>query len=127
MKDKSEFQEQCEVFSWARNPMVLKKYPMLELMFAINNGLKLTIGQAVKAKRSGTLKGMLDFMLAHPKKSKDGLSFSCCGLFVEMKKKGGKLSPEQKDKIEKLINAGYRCYVCYSSKEAIDCIEEYLK
>jgi len=123
--NKSEFQEQCEVFEWARNPLVLKKYPMLELMFAINNGLKLSIGQAVKAKRMGTNKGTPDIMLPCPKNL--GSIFTIAGLFIEMKKKGGRLSPEQKDKIAKLTTAGYKCVVCYSATEAIMEIQEYLK
>lgn len=126
MKSKSEFDHQCEVFEWARNPLVLKKYPQLELMFAINNGLKLSIGQAVKAKRSGTNRGILDIMVPFPRVVGVGL-FSTCGLFIEMKKIGGRLSPEQKEKIVKLTLCGYHCAVCYSAKEAIDCIEEYLK
>jgi len=122
---KSESQEQCDVFKWARDPIVLKKYPMLELMFAINNVLKLSIGQAVKAKRTGTNKGTPDIMLPCPKNL--GSIFAIAGLFIEMKKTEGRLSPEQKDKIAKLTTAGYKCVVCYSATEAIDAIEEYLK
>lgn len=125
IKEKSESDHQADLFAWARSPFVLKKYPMLELMFAINNGLKLSIGQAVKAKRTGTNKGTPDIMLPCPKNL--GSIFAIAGLFIEMKKKGGRLSPEQKDKIAKLTTAGYKCVVCYSAIEAIREIEEYLK
>lgn len=125
IKEKSEADHQADLFAWARSPFVLKKYPMLELMFAINNGLKLSIGQAVKAKRTGTNKGTPDIMLPCPKNL--GSIFAIAGLFIEMKKKGGRLSPEQKDKIAKLTTAGYKCVVCYSAIEAIREIEEYLK
>lgn len=124
--EKSESDHQIELFEWARNPFILKKYPMLDLMFAINNGLKLSIGQAVKAKRMGTNKGIPDTFLPFAKPSNDKAP-SCAGLFIEMKKKGGKLSPEQKEKIKKLSFYGYKCVVCYSAKEAIDAIEDYLK
>ena len=125
MKEKSEADHQADLFAWARSPFILKKYPMLELMFAINNGLKLSIGQAVKAKRTGTNKGTPDIMLPCPKNL--GSIFAIAGLFIEMKKKGGRLSPEQKDKIAKLTAVGYKCVVCYSAIEAIREIEEYLK
>lgn len=116
----SEAQHQIALFSWARNEVVLKKYPELELMFAINNGLILSIGQAVKAKRMGTNKGILDILLPIPRKG-----FIC--LFIEMKTEGGRLSVYQKEKIEKLTKVGHKCVVCYSSKEAIDEILDYLK
>lgn len=125
-KLKSEFDHQAELFEWARNPFTLKKYPMLELMFAINNGLKLSIGQAVKAKRAGTNKGTPDIFLPFPRFSTK-TSPAFYGLFIEMKKDGGRLSDEQLKKIKRLTFYGYRCRVCFSAKEAIDVIEEYLK
>jgi hypothetical protein len=115
--DVSEFNHQASLFAWAK--LNYKKYPELELMFAINNGLRLTIGQAMKAKRSGTRKGIPDLMLACSRKGFHGL-------FIEMKKKGGKLSPEQKDKLSRLTLEGYKCYACFSCDQAIDVIEDYL-
>ena len=125
MKEKSESDHQADLFAWARSPFVLKKYPMLELMFAIHNGLRLSIGQAVKAKRTGSVRGVPDLFLAYPKGNSSIIAYA--GLFIEMKKEGGKLSPEQKDKIAKLTAVGYKCVVCYSAIEAIREIEEYLK
>jgi len=113
----SENTEQSLLFSWAR--LNFKKYPELQLMFAINNGLKLTIGQAVKAKRSGTVKGIPDIAIMAVRKN-------YAGLFIEMKKKGGRISPEQVIKMAQLTNAGYLCKVCYGFIEAKKVIEDYL-
>jgi len=116
---KSEFQEQCEVFEWARDSLVLKKYPDLALMFCTGNGLKLSIGQAVKFKRQGNLKGVHDVILLVPKKYFHGL-------LIEMKKSDGKLSKDQKWFHKEMTDRNYLSIACYSSKEAIDAIVEYL-
>lgn len=47
------------------------------------------------------------------------------GLFIEMKVKGGKLSPYQKKWLDYLRDAGYGTAVCFSAKEAIETIERY--
>lgn len=76
----SEFDIQCQLFAWARHPATLKKYPCLDLLFSINNGLKLNIGQAVKAKKSGTNRGIPDIFLPVARRH-------FAGLFIEVKKK----------------------------------------
>jgi hypothetical protein len=114
----SEATEQILLFAWSN--LNLKKYPELELMFAVNNGLKLTIGQAVQCKRSGTVKGIPDIFLPC-------VRGSYAGLFIEMKRSGGRVSPDQAIKITKLTIAGYLCRVCYGFTEAKKTIEEYLK
>lgn len=48
-------------------------------------------------------------------------------LFIEMKRrKGGTLSPEQKEWLDYLRSCGYRCEVCRGADEAIKVVEHYL-
>jgi len=115
--NKSEFQEQREVFQWAE--FSLRKYPCLKYMNASLNGFRLTFGQARKAKVSGLKKGVPDICL--PVKNK---TFG--GLYIEMKSKKGRLSTEQKDFIEFLKTQNYMAIVCHGSREAINVIEGYL-
>ena len=117
---RSEFQEQCELFSWARNPLVLKKYPDLALLFCTGNGLRLPIGLAKKFKQQGNLRGVPDVILLVPNREH-------FGLLIEMKAKGGVVSPEQKSFHAEMIKRNYRCVVCYSAGEAIAEVEEYFK
>jgi hypothetical protein len=43
----SEHSHQCALFSWARNPATLKKYPALDLLEGSANGVKMSITQTV--------------------------------------------------------------------------------
>lgn len=114
----SEYQEQCDLFEWAE--LNLKKQPCLKYMFATMNGVKLSIGQASKAKKSGNKRGVPDIILPFPSKHYHGL-------FIELKRsKGGVVSKEQKEFLEYLNSVGYLAVVCRGAKEAIECIVEYL-
>lgn len=114
----TELQEQIAIFSWANTQ--LDKYPLLRYMNASLNGVRLTIGQATIAKRSGLLKGYPDIFL--PLRNKE-----YSGLFIELKRvKGGVVSPEQKDFLSFLNSQGFKAVVCRGSKEAIETIECYL-
>lgn len=115
---KSEAQEQAEIFQWSN--IVIRKYPCLKYLHSSLNGVKLTIGQAKKAKNQGMKRGVPDLFL--PVKTKN---FN--GLFIELKAMKGKTSPEQKDFIQFLNSQGYFATVCYGSKNAINTIELYLK
>lgn len=113
----SEYDHQKTLFEWAT--IASCKHPHLDLMFAINNGLRLTIGQAMKAKRSGTRRGIPDIFLPC---ARGGFH----GLFLEMKKEDGVLSKDQKDKIKRLTAEGYKCEVAYCFEEAKNKIVGYL-
>ena len=57
------------------------------------------------------------------------LPFPCgdnAGLFIEMKKKGGKQSQKQIE-FQNELHQAYKYVLCYSWKEAADEIESYLK
>lgn len=99
-----------------------------DLLFAIPNGgsrRKLTGRvslEALRMRREGVRAGVPDLMLAIP-------SGSWHGLYIEMKRRersASRVSPDQKDWLERLRRRGYRAEVCYGAKEAIALIREYL-
>jgi len=116
--EQEEYHAQCAIFDWAN--LEVNRLPDLEFMFSTLNGVRLTIGQATKAKRSGNKKGVPDIWL--PAK-RDKYS----GLIIELKKvKGGVVSKEQKRWIEYLRTQGYCALVCRGSEVAIAEIKYYL-
>ncbi len=115
---RSEFQEQVIVFKWAK--LCENTYPQLKLLHASLNGVRLTIGQAVKAKDSGMKRGIPDI----------NLPFACkeySQLYIEMKVDKNKLTKDQEELKELLIAGGSHYVVAYSADEAIKAITEYLK
>jgi hypothetical protein len=117
-KGLSEFQEQVLIFQWAALMSVQR--PELKLLNSSLNGVRLTIGQAKKAKRAGMKKGYPDIFLPVPR----GIFH---GLFIELKKKGGsKPTKEQAEWLSELVGWGYDCYCCKGSRAAISTIESYL-
>ena len=117
IKKPTEYDEQCKVFEWASYN--LQKYPHLTLLHSSLNGLKLSIGQAVKAKKSGMLKGIPDINLPFP-------CMEFTQLYIEMKVGKNKLTNEQKDLREKLVEGGAFYGVAFSANEAIEMIKKYV-
>jgi hypothetical protein len=114
----SEHQEQKNLFEWVR--LSVKKYPALANLAAIPNGGHRHKAVAGKLKAEGCSAGYPDTFLAYP-------SRGFHGLFIEMKvKKGGRVSPEQKDWIERLLNAGYLAVVCKGFDAAKEMLIWYL-
>ena len=133
-----EFDEQVAFFKWARNPLVLKKYPQLELIHCSHNTQKLTMIQAKRWKDAGGIKGYPDVFLPVPKEG-DFFSLDCMvnshGLYLEFKnpdlkpktyKSKGGVSKEQFNVFGKLAENGYIVKIVYSANEAIKFVEEYL-
>jgi len=109
---------QRSIFLWAN--IEAKHYPELELLNASLNGVRLTIGQAKKAKNSGMRKGYPDLFLPV---ARGGYH----GLYVELKrKKGGKVSDAQMWWLERLELQGYFSAVCRGYDEAVETIINYL-
>jgi len=77
-----EFQLQCQCVEWFR-----MQYPK-KTIFAIPNGGKRNVIEAVNFKRMGVLKGVPDLFIPHPKKGYNGY-------FIELKTSKGKTSKEQ--------------------------------
>jgi hypothetical protein len=113
----TEHQEQVALFQWANS--VKNQYPMLEWLFAIPNGGKRDIVTAAKMKREGLKMGIFDLCLPYPV---EGFH----GLYIEMKRKGGKPSKKQREFQDYLLSQGYVAVVCEGWIEAKNVIERYL-
>ena len=114
----TEYAEQVDIFQRAQ--LYAKQYPELKFLNGSLNGVRLTIGQAVKAKKAGMRKGYPDIQM--PVK-RDKYS----GLYIELKRiKGGRIEPEQRDWREFLISQGYKHCFCKGADEAWKVIVEYL-
>ena len=124
----TEYDEQCKIFEWSRLMVATNQEPRLKLLRAGMEGVRLTIGTRVKAKRAGMDSSWPDLMLACPCVEWSGVEqVEYHALFVELKRlKGGTVSPEQKAMHELLRAQGYRVEVCRGSEAAIKCISEYL-
>ncbi|MEM1973305.1 MAG: VRR-NUC domain-containing protein [Thermoplasmata archaeon] len=83
-------------------------------------GVNLPIITATRLKRMGYKRGLPDIMIFEPRQGYHGL-------FIEMKREGGRLTKEQKWFLDELNRRGYKAVVCYSFKQAIDIVENYLK
>ena len=105
------------------------QYPNVEFMCDLASGMKLTIGQAVKAQRMRSTKGWPDMFISYP----SGIYH---GLFIELKREGEKLKKkdgtwasehlEQQNKIHgKLNSAGYKASFAVGFDEAKKVIDEY--
>lgn len=102
---KSESSEQTVLVARVRN-----FHPELVFM-SIPNGGKRDIRIAAQMKKEGVLAGAPDLFLAEPRENKHGL-------FIEMKKIGGRTSSNQNDIIDKLRAKGYEAIVCEGADEA---------
>lgn len=118
--NKPEQQSQEALFSWAKNPATLAKYPALDLLSSSLNGVRLTIMQAVFAKRGGMLKGEWDVRLPVARGQ-------YIGLIIEMKAGKNTLTKEQKYYEMRMKAEGHYTCVCYDWLSAKAVIEGYLE
>lgn len=110
----SEWDEQVAVVQWCDS------HPIAKNIFAVTNGARVDIGQAVKLKKAGVRKGYPDLAL-------DVARGSYHGLRVELKRrKGGVVSAEQNEWVQRLTKEGYRAVICRGADEAIQAIRDYL-
>ncbi len=93
--------------------------PDLSMMFAIPNGGYRHKATAVKMKAEGVRAGVPDICLPVPNKRHHGL-------FIEMKSKVGRASPDQKSWMQGLRDRGYLCAICRSEDDAWEVLIEYL-
>ena len=95
------------------------RYPK-KIIFAIPNGGKRGIITATIMKNEGVLAGIPDLFIPEP-------THDYHGLFIEMKKPKGIISPAQKEIIKDLKDRNYRVEVCYSFDEFIQIVDNYLR
>lgn len=119
----SEHDAQKAIFEWAEK--MQNKHPELWFLNGSLNGVRLTIGQAVKAKKTGMKKGFPDMFFPLSMGQKTGYYY---GLFIELKReKGGHASPEQKNWLKQLNSQGYYTCICKGKEAAIKVITQYLE
>lgn len=106
----SEFEEQKAFVNWFR--LNYKEY----ILFSIPNEGNRHNGN--KFVDTGLLKGTPDICILFP----NGKS-----LFIEMKKRNGKLNPSQKKLIPKIENLGFTVLIGYGFLDAKEKFENYLK
>lgn len=107
--------EQVEFVNWFNSVEQFKDL----IIFSIPNGGKRGIKTAIKLKKEGAKSGIADLQILLP----NGKT-----VFIEMKKqKGGKLSPEQIDFINKSQSLGHTVIVANGCNEASKKFIEFLK
>jgi hypothetical protein len=115
----TESQEQQALFQWAR--LQEGAFPELGLLVHIPNGGLRNMPEAVRFKAEGVRRGFPDLLLPVAR----------CGyhsLAIELKRrKGGKVSPEQKSWIDSLNKQGYLAVICYGWEEAEKTLMDYLR
>lgn len=113
-KIKSESSEQATLVARVRN-----FHPDLVFM-SIPNGGKRDPRVAAQMKREGVLAGAPDLFLAEPRLELNltGTKHDWHGLFIEMKRIGGKTSEKQNDVIFQLKQKGYKVIVAEGADEA---------
>lgn len=117
-KSGTEHAHQTALMAWAA--LNTNKYPELRWLLAIPNGGARSAFTGARLKAEGVKPGVWDLLL--PAASPRGAR----GLWIEMKKPGGKLSDLQHEFGEFVKNQGYYTAVCYSWIEAKEAIEFYL-
>jgi hypothetical protein len=112
----TEEQEHLALVEWASLHPICKKY-----LIHIPNEIKCNKAYGAKRKRLGVKAGVSDFLLAYPL-----YSAQKCGLWIELKRKGGTVSPAQDEWILLMQKVGYVAKVCYGFDDAKQVIESYL-
>ena len=97
-----------------------KRHPQLKWIFAVPNGGHRNVIVAAKLKREGVKKGIADICCPVPMNGKHGL-------WIELKIKPNRLSPEQHDFLVAMIQNDYETQVCWSCDEVLEAIEKYLE
>ena len=112
-----EHREQVAVFEYIK--MRAATCPALRLAFAVPNGGARNAITGALLKAEGCRPGVPDIILPVPINGYTGLA-------IELKAKGGRLSPEQKWWIEELRVYEWRALVCFGARDAIEVIEDYI-
>lgn len=94
------------------------QYPHLTL-FAIPNGGKRDVREAVRLKKQGVLKGVHDLFLMKMTKQ-------YCGLFIEIKIGDNKLTKDQEEFALKAMREGHKVGACRTFEEFVRTIRGYL-
>jgi len=117
----SEHDEQCAVINWADSH--IEQAPPLEWLYAVPNGASTGAIGKNKLKAEGLKPGVSDLCLPAARRDYHGL-------YIEMKKSGGKIkdvSEGQNEFLAYLETEGYLGVVCFGAVDAIDQLKWYLE
>jgi hypothetical protein len=125
-----EYDHQVMLFDWLADASARqsdrRKKDSLRWTFSTLNGARLPMGTAMKCKRSGMIRGVPDVFVPSPSVGDHRYKWSYAGLWIEMKVKGNKPSPEQIEFLDYAQGRGYLGVVAYSWHEAARMIVTYL-
>jgi len=115
---RSESAEQQAVIKWWAVTCRAHSIPE-RLLFAVPLQAARTARNGARMKAEGARAGTPDLFLLVARKGFNGM-------IIEMKREGGRVTPEQTAFINDASEEGYYCAVCYSARCATDAIELYL-
>lgn len=113
-----EEREQTAFFDYCR--AMAHSHSGYALAFAIPNERKASVQRRMAMKRAGLTKGIPDICVPV---ANDKFN----ALYIEMKVKPNKASPEQMDILRKLNAVGNYAVICWSADEAIEIITKYIQ
>lgn len=113
----SESQTQIAYFHWVK--LKESQDDRFLAVFAVPNAGARTPRAGARMKAEGLRAGIPDIFCSIPSKGYHGL-------YIELKKKGGKISPNQITYLDLFTKYNYLCKVCYSLSELIEVTEDYL-
>ena len=114
----SEHTEQVAIFQWAA--LHRKKYPALDLLYAVPNAAKRTPRLGAWMKAEGLKTGVPDIVLPV---ARGGFH----SLYIELKIGRNKPTPNQLLFMRNLTEHGNLCQVCYGEIAATNAIQSYLE
>ena len=115
----TEHDEQVQLIRWAG--LARGAYPALRWLHAVPNGGARNIVVARKLKAEGVQRGVPDLCLPVPRGPYHGL-------YIELKRAGGGYpTPEQREWLAHLDDAGYRATWCRGWEQARNVIVDYLE
>ena len=117
MRREPEHIEAVSLMRWVR--LSICKYPDLDMLWHVPNGGQRNKATAGKMKAEGVKAGVSDYAL-------DVARGGYHGLRIELKPKGGRPSPAQKDYIRDVTAQGYRAEVAVGWEAAKDILIDYL-
>lgn len=115
----TEHQEQVALIDWAEL-VSISKWPALRWMYAVPNGGVRHFITAVNIKAEGVRPGVPDLVLPFP-------VFPFHGAYLEMKRRGGSLTPLQVEWRDYLKSQGYAYCMAQGFDEARDFLINYLE
>lgn len=95
-------------------------HPIARRAFAVPNGGARNKITAAILKAEGVLAGVPDVLLLEPRGKFHGLA-------IEFKDTSGRLTPEQRDMLQHLVEVGYCCAVAYDAELAWQFTVRYLR